>query len=467
MTPALEAQPPSDSEAREREPLGENIAGRYRICGHLGSGGMGSVYEVEHLRLGRRFALKLLRPDWVRDRAMVERFEQEVRATAALHSQHVVSIVDAGELDDGRPYFVMERLLGQDLSRLLKQERELPVGRAVNIAIDACLGLHAAHATGLVHRDLKPENLFITTSDEGRDLCKVLDFGVAKIGSQAQTRPGALVGTARYMAPEQIALDGVVGPRADLFALCVILYQCLCGQHPFEADSLERVLYKIMTETVPSLDIVCPRVPAALSALIQRGMAREVETRPASALELAEALSAFAGERHEVSDAAAPWRLESNSDARVFSDRVTPVDSPQYSRPPVSRLRTIPVSARFRSSMLVGAALIACSLVALALVRRNAARAEPGTPPSASPRMSIEAPATPLPESPMGAGALPRKTAPMTVNAQTTPAASPTERSEPSATPTEHAKLTPARAPSRGATSPAANWFDAKNPYAR
>jgi serine/threonine-protein kinase len=142
---------------------------------------MGSVFEVEHTRLGRSFALKLLRADLAKNTLVSQRFEGEARALASLESDYIVSIVDSGVLSDARPYFVMERLRGQDLRQLLRGLPQLPVARAVNLAIDACLGLHVTHAHGLVHRDLKPENLFVTAVDGGRERCKLLDFGVAKL----------------------------------------------------------------------------------------------------------------------------------------------------------------------------------------------------------------------------------------------------------------------------------------------
>ncbi|HYP87708.1 MAG TPA: serine/threonine-protein kinase, partial [Polyangiaceae bacterium] len=141
------------------EPWSEGLIDeRYQVIKRLGGGGMGDVYEVEHVRLKRLFALKLLRAELAGERELGLRFEREARDIAALHSDHVVSIVDSGTLSDGRPYFVMERLIGQDLKQLLAGTTELPVARAVNLGIDICLGLHAAHSAGLVHRDVKPEN---------------------------------------------------------------------------------------------------------------------------------------------------------------------------------------------------------------------------------------------------------------------------------------------------------------------
>jgi serine/threonine-protein kinase len=267
--------------------------GVYRVVGHLGAGGMGEVYEVLHEQLGRRFALKLLRRDIVADPETLARFHREPRAVAKLVSEHVVSIVDCGELSDGTPYFVMERLYGSDLRRLLDDHGALPITRAVHLAIDACRGLDCAHRQGLIHRDLKPENLFVTTRDDGQDLCKLLDFGVVKSARDNSTRPGAIIGTTRYLAPEQLGQDLPLTPRSDLFSLGVILYECLTGQSPFDGDTVERVLFKIMTERETPIRQLRPEVPETLAALVHGALAKAPEARPPSALSFAKALSSF------------------------------------------------------------------------------------------------------------------------------------------------------------------------------
>jgi serine/threonine protein kinase len=281
--------------------------GRYRVLGLLGSGGMGSVFEVEHTRLRRSFALKLLRAELGRDARLSQRFERETRTLAALESDYIVNIVDSGTLADGRPYFVMERLRGEDLRHLLERLPELPVARAVNLIIDACLGLQAAHAAGLVHRDLKPANLFVTSLDGAGERCKLLDFGVAKAADTEQTQPGALVGTARYMAPEQVSPDGALGPRTDVFALGVILYRCLTGKHPFESDSLERVLYNIVHTRPPA--ILRPGVPSELEATILRALGKSADERQSSALAFARELLPFANRVRELGPST-PWSVE-------------------------------------------------------------------------------------------------------------------------------------------------------------
>ncbi|MEO8903950.1 MAG: serine/threonine-protein kinase [Polyangiaceae bacterium] len=336
MGPASEPQR-LPSAPRERE-LGfeDPIDGRYRLVRLLGGGGMGEVYEVEHVRLKRRFALKVLRAELASDHELTARFDREVRAVATLHSDHVVSVVDSGTLSDGRPFFVMERLQGQDLQKILTETAQLQVARAVSLAIDICLGLHAAHSAGLVHRDLKPENVFVTRGDDARERCKLLDFGVVKSNEPDYTRPGALLGTARYMAPEQVSHDTQVGPAADLFALGVVLYRCLSGQHPFAADSLERVLFRVMNDTPAPLD---GHVPAELAALVARALAKAPSLRPASALDFARSLARFSAEARKL-DGGSGWQVatalsDDTLSGDPFAADTTPAIAGKVSRAPV------------------------------------------------------------------------------------------------------------------------------------
>lgn len=275
----------------------ELVDGRYRVIEQIGRGGMGSVYRAEHIGLGRMFAIKLLRREFCEEEGMVRRFQRESRMAASIESEHVVSIVDSGTLADQRPYFVMELLLGNNLRAELAAQKSLPPVRAVNIALDVCQGLQRAHALGLVHRDLKPENLFLTRGDDGREVVKILDFGVAKSNDTITTRPGALVGTIRYMAPEQVGLDVPLGPATDTYALGVILYECLSGISPFSADTVERTLYRVMTATVPPLRDHVSTLPEGLALAVERAIQRDPAQRYPSARAFAEALLPFAGTR--------------------------------------------------------------------------------------------------------------------------------------------------------------------------
>jgi serine/threonine protein kinase len=452
----------TDSSNGELEPLGDLLDGRYRMTSRLGGGGMGEVYEVEHVRLKRHFALKLLRRELCGDSELTARFDREARAVATLRSDYVVSIVDSGTLSNARPYFVMERLSGQDLRQLLADGVQLPVARAANIGIDVCLGLHAAHAAGLVHRDLKPENVFVTRSDDGKDRCKLLDFGVVKLAEQDHTRPGVLVGSARYMAPEQVAHDAEVGPRADLFALGVLLYRCLSGQHPFAADSLERVLFRIMNDQPPSLLEIAPHVPAEFSALVEQAMSKAPRSRPASALELARALSRFAGETRSLPGVES-WHVDTTLAGDLSSQRSTPSEpTPAVS----SELRFTPTPARHSRWFLpLGAA--ACLISATLIVDRALWGASHSTS-----QVALVAPPQP---SPLVAGA---PSAPASDAAATTRppvvaepklvVAAPAAMTKPAIQGTKPLRPN-ASAPSADASAsrPSVNWFDPRNPYGK
>jgi eukaryotic-like serine/threonine-protein kinase len=268
---------------------GTLIGGRYRVLGLIGEGGMARVYEVEHAELGRRFALKLLHPRLVHERAQVERFQQEARAVARLDSPQIVGTVDCGVTEGGCPFFVMELLRGSDLRQLVTEEAPLSAVRTIHLALDVCRGLAVAHAAGIVHRDLKPENLFVTRDSEGKEQCKLLDFGIAKLMEGNPTLPGTLMGTIRYMAPEQLG-EQPIGPCTDLFALGVTLFECLTGTPPFEADTFERVLFKIVNHPAPDLLALRPDLEPPLAELVMRLLAKNPKDRPVSALALADDL---------------------------------------------------------------------------------------------------------------------------------------------------------------------------------
>ncbi|MEY4543912.1 MAG: hypothetical protein RL685_107 [Pseudomonadota bacterium] len=191
---------PEALEGRGGSRIGDVWGDRYEILRQLSMGGMGTVYEARHVVVGRHFAIKVLHPECANRPRLVKRFRQEAKAVGSLASEHIVAVLDFGE-HSGTPYFVMELLQGQDLRELLSASGALPVPRAVGIALDVCKGLRLAHAAGLIHRDLKPANIFVARTSEGRELAKVLDFGVAKLlDASASTAEGTLIGTLGYMA---------------------------------------------------------------------------------------------------------------------------------------------------------------------------------------------------------------------------------------------------------------------------
>jgi eukaryotic-like serine/threonine-protein kinase len=285
----------TDPKAR---PSGEIVGGKYRLTRFLAAGGMGSVYEAQHTVVKRRVAVKFLRADLAVERSSLARFQREAQAAGALESEHIAAALDFGIAGDGSPYIVMEYLVGESLSSLLEREKRLPLARAADLVAQACRGVETAHASGIVHRDLKPQNLFVARRQDGTDLVKVLDFGVAKLEAEDQgagtTRTGTVLGTPAYMSPEQARGEKVIDHRSDVYSLGAILYELLCGEKPHPGDSPNAVLYHIATHAPVPLAGLVPDLPEPLIRSIERALAREPGDRQASAAALAAELSAFA-----------------------------------------------------------------------------------------------------------------------------------------------------------------------------
>lgn len=274
---------------------GDVLEGRFRIVRVLGAGGMGSVFEARHVALGRRCAVKLMAPRLDGRPDYRERFRREATAAAILEHENVAAVLDLGETPSGAPFLVMEYLDGENLASLLATEGPLPPSRAADIVVQACRGVDAIHASGVIHRDLKPTNLFVCRHADGRDLVKVLDFGVAKVstpdtGPDVNTRTGAVLGTPHYMAPEQARGEKQLSRRVDVYALGTILYECLSGQRAHHGASYNEVLYHVMTQQPESLRALRPSLPDSLVATVEHAMAQDPEDRFATAADLAEAL---------------------------------------------------------------------------------------------------------------------------------------------------------------------------------
>lgn len=261
------------------------IAGRFRIECEIGTGGMGTVYRATHLGLERAVAVKIIKQEYAADPDVADRFMREARTMARLRHSHAAMIFDAGNLPDGRHFIVMEFVEGCTLSETLAREGRFTPERAVRIASDICDVLSEAHKLGIVHRDLKPSNIMLND----RGVC-VLDFGVAKVlassaeatASHATTGSGIIVGTPRYMSPEQ-CLGQRVGVRSDLYSLGVILYEMLAGRPPFTDVMASVVLVKQATAQPPPLPKVRDDLPRPLCAIIHSLMAKQPEDRPANA----------------------------------------------------------------------------------------------------------------------------------------------------------------------------------------
>jgi serine/threonine-protein kinase len=277
---------------------GEVLAGKYRVEHILGQGGMGVVVAATHLHLQQKVAIKLLLEEVTPE--VMARFLREARASALLKSEHVVRVLDVGELPSGRPYMVMEQLEGSDLAGVLQQKGRLDPGEAADYLLQACEAIAEAHAAGIVHRDLKPGNLFLTRDADGAPFIKVLDFGISKETSADPHQPKltssqTVFGSPAYMAPEQMMASRDVDARADIWSLGIIFYELLAGKTPFEGASYaELVIMVNATDPAPLAD-VRKDVPRAIEAAILRCLERERTRRFSSVGELAAILAPFAG----------------------------------------------------------------------------------------------------------------------------------------------------------------------------
>ncbi|MFT3924321.1 MAG: serine/threonine-protein kinase [Myxococcales bacterium] len=272
--------------------LGRVLSERYRLISLIGQGGSSLVFVAEHVRTKRRFALKLMSPDLITRGPALQRFRAEAELAGAIVNDHVVTIVDYDD-DGGTPYLVMELLHGRTLRNLLGAEGALDLPRALSLMLQCCDGVQAAHARGLVHRDLKPENLFLCQGPDGSERIKVLDFGVAKsvlAEGNGQTKPGTLVGTTRYMAPEQLKNASGVDARADVYALGIILYEMLSGKPAFKAGELHAEIQQVLFERPTPLARLRADLPPSIAACVASAMAHDLEARTASVLELRRAL---------------------------------------------------------------------------------------------------------------------------------------------------------------------------------
>ncbi len=284
-----------DDKPAEDPLLDTILADRYRIQRRVGEGGMGVVYEAEHVVLEKRVALKVLSPDLSRKKELVERFFREAKAASRIGHENIVDITDIDRTADGIVFFAMEFLDGMDLGTLIEKEEFIPWERAKNIIVQICRALGAAHAKGIIHRDLKPENIFLIRHGDRDDFVKVVDFGIAKFTGVDEegrklTKTGMIFGTPDYMSPEQ-ASGKKPDHRIDVYALGVILYEMITGKVPFEADSFMGILTKHMFEEPdppskkrPDLDI-----PHDVEELILRAMHKDRDQRFHSMSEFAAA----------------------------------------------------------------------------------------------------------------------------------------------------------------------------------
>jgi eukaryotic-like serine/threonine-protein kinase len=267
--------------------VGQVVAERYHVLQKLGEGGMGQVYLAEHVRMGRRSAVKVMSPSLARDPDAVSRFNREAANASRITHPNVAAIYDFGETSDGLIYLAMEFVDGEPLTKIIQQLGNLPLARAVNIARQTADALTVAHELGIVHRDLKPDNIMIGRGREGADMVKVVDFGIAKASqSEAQkvTRTGMVVGTPEYMSPEQLAGDKLDG-RSDIYALGLVTFVMLTGRLPFPSDSAQEAMLMRLMEKPKTLAEMRPDIPwpPGLQAVFDKVLARDMNQRYAVA----------------------------------------------------------------------------------------------------------------------------------------------------------------------------------------
>ena len=264
--------------------LGRHVLDQYVIRSKIADGGMGSLYLAEQPAIGRNAVIKLVHPWLARDPAVLKRFGTEARAAARLQNPHIVSIYNYGRMSDGTLFIAMEHISGCTLGELIRAEGRLDPARAVSIATQVCEALSEAHRKRVVHRDLKPSNIMLVSRGGGPVFVKVLDFGIAVFEDYEASSPSKVVGTPKYMSPEQAA-GQPADARSDLYMLALIVYEMIAGRSPFIADSHAEFLSKHINEMPPPLAQACPgvRVPPALEACLMRALAKGPHQRPQSA----------------------------------------------------------------------------------------------------------------------------------------------------------------------------------------
>lgn len=292
-----------DTLRRTGDPLiGTNVDGRFEVRGLLGKGGMGAVYLAYQPSVGREVALKVLHGHYQHEDELVKRFQREIHVCAQLNHPNVVTVYDAG-VSNGVLFMAMERLQGHSLGDLISHG-PVPPARAAALAAQICDALAAAHERGIVHRDIKPSNVMVLDGPGGRELIKVLDFGIATIQSgERLTRTNGVLGSPNAIAPEVLKSAANVSPKADLYAVGTLLYELLTGEPPFGADSANAVFFRQVAESAPPLP---ETIPSGLRSLVASLTAIDPAKRPANASVVRERLLELAALSTLASTAPAP-----------------------------------------------------------------------------------------------------------------------------------------------------------------
>jgi len=395
--------------------------GRYELLEKIGEGGMGIVHRAFDPLLQRIVAVKIISTVLAPDSEMRERFFREARAAGQLTHKNIIVIYDLGE-EDGHPFLAMEYLAGVSLGRRLDIAGRLPLDEALRCIAQACHGLDYAHANGVVHRDIKPANLFITAAGD----VKILDFGLARLTSSELTQSAAVMGTASYMAPEQVRGERT-DHRADIFAIGAVLYELLAGRKAFHGDSFAATVFKIAHEPVTPLTTVDPAIPREVETIVERALVKRREERYQSVRELLHDLGAVTG-----TPAAAISTPAINTQVPTFA----PASAPPVSSPP-----SLPWSPRrVRTTGLIGGLLV-LSVVGAVLQMRQSSGPPPAVLSTAAPQQAPQKVVEPPSPPPSAAVASLAAAPPITPPAVQRPASPPPTAAEPLRVPSPGEKI--------------------------
>ncbi len=383
--------------------VGSIVAERYHVMKKLGEGGMGTVYLAEHVKMGRKSALKVMNPGMNRDADAVARFNREAANASRLNHPNICAIYDFGETPDGLIYLAMEFIEGDALTALIERAGALPPARAASILHQSADALAVAHDYGIVHRDLKPDNIMISKGRDGADIAKVVDFGIAKASSseaQKVTKTGLVVGTPEYMSPEQLAGDTLDG-RSDIYSLALVGFNMLTGTLPFPSNSAQEAMIMRLTDRPRRLDEMKPDVawPEELQAVMDRALARDFEERYKSAAEFGRDFARTIASMPSTSTAEDKTQVIGAATA-VPKTRVAGASAGSAPAAPSAAAPPVVAGGGSSSKMMVGAGAAVAAAVAIgAFVMMKGDGTPPATDPASTPAV-VEAPSAP----PAGAG---------------------------------------------------------------
>jgi serine/threonine-protein kinase len=344
--------------------VGTLLGGKYQLLRFIAAGGMGAVFEAQHVKLGRRVAVKVLLPQRRHEGQLAERFLREARALARLHTRHVAQVLDVDETPDGLPYMVLEYLEGDDLTKWMPSMQPMPIEVKLQHLRDVCEALEEAHAHGIIHRDIKPANLFMAKTPEGPCL-KLFDFGIAHTEEEgdAKLTQGVTLGTPDFMSPEQLQ-GGPLSPASDVWSLAVTTYEWVADALPFEGRDTRARTTAILTVPPIPLSRRVGTFPPGLWPLLEAALEKDPARRTPTARAFAEALG------------------------RVLAGRTDVVAAPRAPSPPAPRRRTLALVGGLIGALALGTAIVAF---------RRPPAPPPATPPSVKAPLEPIAPPAPAP----------------------------------------------------------------------